>query len=259
MKNLAHVVTFFGKPGGKTASGVNYNSNDLRVIDTQLELIQRSMHDGVIVLWYGDVDPYINEACENFLFLCEKRQMLFALCVDPWAMGANKATMTVDQKNTKWTVLLGLAKPFFSSPAYIPEKYIIDFATGADIPTVIKQNPGFQILRTYVEVAWPKVSAGLDSKANLIQQNSTAIIPGVMHSFSDYDPKTPANSIWGGPARRIDGQDGLFELDVMKAPVGPQATYRQRITFNDYFERTHVERDLINDALRLGLDVTPLL
>src|SRR5690349_13768259 len=116
MKQLAHIVPFYGNPksGAKAASGVNYKSNDLRVIDTQLELMQRLQYDGVIVLWYGDVDPFINEVCEKFLFLCEKRQMLFGLCVDPWAMGTNKATMSVDQKNTKWTALLGLAQKFLN-------------------------------------------------------------------------------------------------------------------------------------------------
>jgi hypothetical protein len=185
--------------------------------------------------------------------------MLFALCVDPWAMGTSKAAITQDQKNTKWTALLGLAAKYFKSPAYLPEKYIIDFATGADIPTVIRQNPGFQILQTYKEVAWPKVSANLDSKANLIQQNATAVIPGIMHSFSDYDPKTPANSIWGAtPARKIDGQDGQLELDVVKS-LPPTAQYAQDITWNDYFERTHRERTIATAMLLQGLDVTALL
>lgn len=261
MKQLAHVVPFYGnpKPGTKPVASVNYSSNDLRVIDTQLELMQRAMYDGVIVLTYADVDSFMEDACEKMLFLCEKRQMLFALCIDPWAMKDKGST--IDQKNARWSIVLGWAQKYLKSPAYLPEQYIIDFATGADIQTVIKHNPGAQILQTYKEVAWPKVAAGLDSKANLIQQNATAIIPGVIHSFADYDPSNPANSIWGGAARRIDARDGAFELDLVKSITATKgvAKYVQRITWNDYKERTAIERNAVSDALRLGYDVSALL
>lgn len=263
MRNLVHVVPFYGnpKPGAHVVSGVNYRSNDLRVIDRQLQLIQDYQYDGIIALWYGDVDPFINDACEKMCFLCEKHSMLFGLCVDPWAMGTAKATMTQVQKNDRWSTLLSLVKPFLASSAYLPERYIIDFATGADIPTVQKANPNNIILRTYNEVAWPKVSAGLDSKVNLIQQNATAIIPAVMHSFADYDPANPANSIWGGAARRIDAQDGAFELDVIKSIMATKgvAKYVQRVTWNDYHERTAIERQAIVQAAQLGQDVSVLL
>jgi len=267
MKILAHITPFYGnpKPGTKPTPGVNYKSNDLRVIRTQLELIQRAQYDGVIVLWYVDVDPFINDACEKICFLCEEKQMLFGLCVDPWAMGKDKTAMTIEQKNEKWTVLLGLAQNFMNSRAYLPEKYIIDFATGADIPAVVKQNMEgpytYNILRTYYEVAWPQVKPGLDSKAKLLEMNKTAIIPCVMHSFDDHDPANPTQSIWGGPARRIDSQDGMLELDLVKGiralPKEPQ--YVQRISYNDYRERHFVERQMIADALRLGYDVSALL
>lgn len=260
MKLLAHIVTFHGKPGGKVAPGVNYKSNDLRVIATQLELMQRLGYDGVIALSYADVDPFMDDACQKILFMCEQKQMLFGLCMDPWSMGKAKATMTVEQKNARWAQVLAWAASYLDSPAYLPEQYVIDFATGADLPTVRTQNPGYNVLGVYHEVAWPKVSVGLDSKANMIQQNATAIIPGIMHSFDDHDPANPAVGIWDAskPPKRIDGQDGILEVEVTKALAGRDG-YVQDITWNDNFERTHRERRAICWALQQGIDVSALL
>src|SRR5690348_17132326 len=109
MKQLAHVVTFYGKPGGKAPSGVSYKSNDIRICDAQVKLMQDEGYDGLIALWYGQNGDTIDQACQNLCYVAEKYKMGFALCLDPWAMGAGKATMTVTQKNVIWQALLAYA------------------------------------------------------------------------------------------------------------------------------------------------------
>jgi hypothetical protein len=63
--------------------------------------------------------------------------------------------------------------------------------------------------------------------------------------FDDHDPDNPSDSIWGGPARKIDYRDGRVWAENFAAIKASHATenfpFIQVCTWNDYDERTSIE------------------
>ncbi len=242
---MAHVVTWHGRPGRVTLRPTGYHSNNQFVIDKQLDLMVSEGYAGVIALTYGSADPYMNDACEKLVFQCWQKKMLFMLCVDPWAVGDKTkiaALSPVDAqtaRNAGWQAAMSYLAPFFSCPSYVPEKYVLDFATGQNLA-----NP--LVLKAYLDFAWPKYTS--TPAKDLTDQNAKATIPAIFRKFNDSGfPGPPVDynrSVWGDkPARIMDSAGGNLFFDILDglAAKNPGAKYVQDVTWNDRNEDTSVE------------------
>lgn len=244
-----------------------YVSNNPTVIENQLNCMQATVVngmriEGVIMTWQGPLAGFQHSTTTQMAAQCAERGMLFALLLDPWCakLGTGNATQNVTtalQNATTQTML--------NSTAYLPEKYVLDFNTGANLATLATEFPTLKFLAQGAGFSWVSIDMAIPgsdarnaaSVANLKNQNANAAmkIPGFGLGFNDAGMPTPSGvnlakwtgtvdltqSVWGGaPSRVLDTQGGNFFFDQWA--VTPQTSeYGAIITWNDYDERTAIE------------------
>lgn len=268
---LGHTVNWHGKPGA-TNKPVGYDSSNQFALNTLLDLMQQDGYAGVVALTYGSTSGFINDVCEKMLYQCWVRKMSFMLSFDPWAVGDKSkiaAMAPADQVKARtagFIAALDFCKPFFINPAYVSEKYVIDFATGAAVSADDAKQRGVTILPTYSQCAWPKPQVA-DPAGDLIQQNAKALIPAMFRRFNDSGlPKLDASgavvsrdysqSVWGGPARVVEDDGGGVLWRILRAM--PATKYVQYVTIDDRDEGTD---ELSRLSLEYGKEIlnTPVV
>lgn len=240
-KLLAHWMPWFGD--GHYHPMTAYKSNNIFTIGKQLDVMQAVGIDGVIATWQGPtVNPFAHEATVNMCDELGERGMLFALLLDPWIckQSANKEQAIITALNDPMVVGM------LDSPAYLPEKFVLDFGAGANFATVEKSVGAMQFLMRHVGYSWPEITSTLST---LAKDNASPLmaIPGICPKFFDGGLPTSTGFDWntqtwgpGTSARSIEDQAGNFFHDQV-ALVPIKTSYAAIVTWNDYNERTAVE------------------
>jgi hypothetical protein len=272
-KLLVNVMPWFGD--GNIHRMDRYLSNEPYVIAKQLDVMQRTQINGmpiagIILTYQGPLAKFQHSTAMQMVVECGERDLLFALCLDPWIakIGASGTTAPSTQN-----VINALNNPdvqaMLTAPAYLPEKYVLDFNTVPTNPTtnvaaLAAAFPSLNFLQMNVGFSWISIDmsiANSDARnasavANLKGQNANPKmkIPGICKEFNDAGQPTPVGvslaawtgtrdnttSVWGGmPARVLDSQGGNFFYDQLA--VTPESEYMGFITWNDYDERTEIE------------------
>lgn len=259
-KLLAHWMPWFGD--GHYHPMTAYKSNNIFTIGKQLDVMQAVGIDGVIATWQGPtVNPFAHEATVNMCDELGERGMLFALLLDPWvcrgaindAQAKQKTPLTSDQVAAiaDPLVVAAMNDPMvvgmLDSPAYLPEKFVLDFGTGANFATVEKSVGAMQFLMRTVGYSWPEI---INTLPILAKHNANPLmaIPGICPKFFDGGAPGALGVIdwskqsWetGEPTRSIEDQAGNFFHDQV-ALVPIKTSYAAIVTWNDYNERTAVE------------------
>ena len=297
-KLLCHVMGWFGD--GNIHRMNRYQSNDPYVIAHQLECMQAVGIDGVIFTWQGPLAPFQHETAQIMAVECGERNMPFVLLLDPWAaklgknfqaLASSSAVVHVPRRKTltepaimsahrKELAALGqvpnytanvtdalndpTSQAMLNSFAYVPEKYVLDFGTGANLATLGTTFPALKFLAMDQGFSWISIPtttpvSGLNAVAVSalagFNKNPAMKIPGLCRNFMDSGMPTPAGvqlaqwtgsrdfsqSVWGGgPARVLDGQAGHLFFDQL--PITPMGTpYAAIVTWNDHDEQTEIE------------------
>lgn len=268
---LAHIMPWFGD--GNIHRVNSYLSNDPAVIDRQITVLQGTKINneiirGVIMTWQGPFAAFQHSTVTGWRTQCEARRMLFALLMDPWIAKINSTgdltTTTIQALNDS------TSQAMLNSPAYLPEHYVLDFNTGANLATLAATFPNLTFLQQGVGFSWPSINMSIPnsvsrnaaSVSNLNSQNANAgmKIPGFLGlRFDDSGLPTPSgvslsawtgardynSSVWGGGNRVLDDQAGKLFLDqwgVTQNPSTPSSVpYAAVVTWNDYDEGTAIE------------------
>lgn len=234
---LAHALYWYGQPGD-TSTMHRYVSTDPNVIADQISAMQNLGIGGILALTFGPtVNPFIHQTVMEACRQCGERGMLFGLVLDPWVAKASTDKTAA--------VIASLQHPdmqtMLSSRGYLPERYVLDFGTGADSVRVMNAVPGMSMLNLGTGFSWPSFSSS-SALATLARQNAlpTMKIPGVCPRFNDGYPGDRNKSVWGGNVRVLESQAGNFFWD--QVALAPKTSkYVQLITWNDYFEDTAIE------------------
>lgn len=259
-KLLTHKMEWFGDQHYHPMTA--YKSNNPYTIGKQLDVMQAVEIDGVISTWQGPtVNPFAHDATMKTCEQLSERGMLFALLLDPWvcrgaindAQAKLKTPLTSDQVTAIANPLVVAAlndpttQAMLNSPAYLPEKFVLDFGTGANFATVEKSVGAMQFLMRHVGYSWPEITNTL---ATLAKDNANPMmaIPGLCPKFFDGGlPRAVVGTLdwntqsWGsGASRSIEDQAGNFWHDQV-ALVPLKTPYAAVVTWNDYNERTAVE------------------
>lgn len=226
-KTLVHVMGWFGD--GNIHRQVSYLSNDPAVIARQIRIlkfakINNQPISGVILTWQGPSATFLHSAVTQWCTLCAQNGLLFCLLMDPWIShvgGTTPSTASVTQALNDPT-----SQAMFNSPAYVPEKFILDdnvlltnpvppatWTPGnpGDWTTLASQFPSLTFLHNASGFSWPSVDMTIinpwsriaSSVTNLQGQNSNVLmkIPGFGVRFDDSGMPTPqgvALSAWTG-------------------------------------------------------------
>ena len=246
-KLLAHVMGWFGEPGH--THRVHYTSNDSYVIERQLSCMQAVGIDGVIVTWQGaTVNPYLHATAVEMCFQCHSRGMLFALLLDPWIVKGRKDQSVTPEQEIVNRLNDASTQQMLASSAYLPEKYILDFSTGADMAKVGASLPSLKFLSKHTGFSWPEITNTLSVLAK-DNANPTMKIPGVCVGFNDGGfvksdgTRDYAHSVWDVtlPTRVIDSEAGKTFYD-QAALIPPGSPYAAIVTWNDHDEQTAIEQ-----------------
>jgi hypothetical protein len=256
-KLLAHTMGWFG--GGNIHRMNRYDSSDKYVIAKQLDCMQQVGIDGVILTWQGPLAPFLHNTAMTMSVECGERNMLFALLLDPWCAKLGNGTPTA---NVTAALNDPTTKVMLNAPSYVPEKYILDFNTGAVLATLGTSFPTLKFLAMDQGFSWLSIPSG-----NLLTANASAVstlagfnknpamkIPGIGRDFNDTGMPTPTNvslakwsgtrdytqSVWGGSGRVLENQGGNFFYDQIAITPG-NVPYIALVTWNDYDERTELE------------------
>jgi hypothetical protein len=258
-KLLAHWMNWFGDSHYHPMTA--YTSYNPVTIGRQLDVMQASGIDGVIVTWQGTNNPSGQQATLEMLSQIEDRSMLFCLLADPWLMG-NKAPGE-QEVIAQLTSQAGLS--MIQSPAYLPEGYFLDFTNDlfnqATVTAALKTYlPAFNVLSRHTQYSWPEIVNTIPTLKS-DNANSTMKIPGLFYKF--FDGGNPNNSsqfsnpargegagiddnteTWDAPtdeilndSRTLEDQAGNLFFDAL-AVTPMTSNYLALVTWNDYNERT---------------------
>lgn len=244
---LAHYVYWYGKPN--TTHAMNrYVSTDPDVIGDQLSSIQNLGIQGIIALTYGaKASPFIHQAVMEACRQCSERKMLFALCFDPWTVKDLVTGNLLPSPQREQAYIAALAHPdtqtMLNSRCYLPERYVLDFSTGANL-AVVAAGAGvgnITFLAKHIGFSWPEKT---NTMAVLKSDNANPgmKIPGLCPQFNNGAPSDRNKDIQdlNQPCTVLESQAGNFWWDQV-ALLPASAKYAQVITANDYTEGTVLE------------------
>lgn len=260
-KLLAHVILWHPNPASRMNA---YQSNNEYTVGKQLDVLEAFGFDGVVVTWQGVGVPFQHSAAMEFSRQTATRSLLFALLLDPAAVGQRLAGTTVEQAlaaqlNHPDTQLM------VNRPSYLPGKPVFDFGTNANFDVIGKQFPQLQFWKRHYQYSWPETvytdAAGQQQQltpaqviAQLKTDNARAsmMAPGIFPRFFDgglIDAKGVPNfslSAWPSknpkPARIIHSMAGNTYHDSVDAiPNLSTVPYLCFVTWNDYTEGSEGE------------------
>lgn len=253
-KLAVHHICYLGD--GHVHRSVPYNATDPKIVAKKLALMQSIGVDTVICTWQG---PWATSCHEDMLMTaakCSELGMTFALLLDPggmqkWTSGLTAAQITAN-------VEAALSDPgtqaVLNGDSCVPEKYILDFNTGATLATLATAFPTLSFLAQSTGFSWPMIPWNQSSYASM-NANSLMQIPGICSYFNDAGQPLPvgvqteaawisggsqrnwANSVWGGGARILEHQGGQF-LQLQLPTISKTAPYIAVVTWDDYDEQS---------------------
>lgn len=229
MFNLPHnvltdVMLWFGD--GHTHKDPGYKSGDRKTIWNQLTLMDQAGITGPRMTWAGLANPYVHAAAQEMAFQCWQRGMKFCLLIDPNISKKSPGSGLEDD------IIVSLkdagTQAMLSSPAYIQQKYVCDFSTGADYSKIAPSFPGVTFLMKHSGFTWIE-KAGKDGKLTAAQNslqtmtrdsaNQSMKIAGLCAAFDN-----------GGFLKSDGSRD--YGLDVWDGATGVKATVIEPLTGN---------------------------
>lgn len=264
---LAHVMPWFGD--GNIHRQNSYVSNTPAVIQNQIKILQGSKINneiirGVILTWQGPLATFQHSTVTQWSALCVQHRMLFCLLLDPYCAslgsGGSPTQNVINALNDPTT------QTMLNAASYVPEKFVLDFNTGANLSALAATFPYLTFLQQGQGFSWPSINMSLldstarnaASVANLQAQNRQPgmQIPGFLGvRFNDSGMPTPQGvslsswtgtrdyntSVWGGTGNRVlDDQAGKLFLDQWGVTRN-DTPYAALVTWNDYDEGTAIE------------------
>jgi hypothetical protein len=269
-KVYANWMGWFQANGGKHIAGV-CQSDDPRTIRKQIRMAKAIGVDGFVADWYGynpDQSAPSNQATLELMTLCEEEGFEFSIMLDSgiFKWRADMSAAGVVSRNAMLKeAMTYVQNNFMVSPAYskingLPAVWEFGLRdNGIDMAAFTAAFPNQMMMYQNSIGAGPSVgsfawvagfpNAGIPYLANYLSTHAAdpgPVVPCLFWQFDDHDPKTPANSIWGGPARLIapafgdtvTGCIGLVKMFLQNAKNAPAV---QLCTWNDYEERTAFE------------------
>lgn len=257
---FVHVMGWFGSPN-HVYPMTAYKSNNPLTIAKQLTVMQECGVGGVILTWQGvTVNPFLHSVAIEMSQQCSERGMLFCLLLDPWI-----CKTPVPGKTKEQVISASLSDPsvqaILAAPSYVPEGYILDFGTGANLSTLSGMFPKLQFLPQNTGFAWPPIQNAVAATGHM-NNLSTMKFPCLFSRFFDggvASSNFPApvrgdaagkdmNTSQWSPAgtndcRMIETQAGTVALNSA-ATIPLAAKYAAYVTWNDYSERTEMESAL---------------
>jgi hypothetical protein len=248
---------FNGADGSKHIANV-CQSDDPRTVHNQALAYHAVGITDYVQDWYGP-------QAADFAQPTDKATQLWGAEAAALGMGIS---IMLDSGAFKWS-RTDFSKLLASDILYIRQKYISlpnythiggkpviwEFGWaehGIDIAAIAKANPDLTILTqsrmaggagTYGWVNGFAPSTPQAYMQNYLAQNHPIQIPCIFDGFDDHDPANPANSRWGGPARKIPyGQWQMCIDEINKAAAaGKKFEGVQLVTVGDHDERTEME------------------
>lgn len=259
-KILANWMGWFQQAGGKHIAGV-CESIDPRTVRAQIQMAKAVGIDGFVVDWYGPNDNPTNEATLELMTAAEADgQFEFSIMLDSGIFKWASTDPAVRQQKLYDAITYAITN-FGQSPRYtslnnLPLFWEFGLRDNGMNPSLLTSRfPNLPLLYqdsipmgalSTGTFAW--VNGFPDSVATYLNgylsrvQPSGIKVPCVFWQFDDHDPKAPANSVWGGPARLISPRNGDMWTDCVQMirAAGPFPIV-QVCTWNDYEERTAIE------------------
>jgi len=264
----AHHVSYLGD--GHVHRAVPYNPLDPKVVATKLALMQSVGIDVVISTWQGIYAPESNSDTILMAKMCAEVGMQHALLLDPWCAKLGPPNGVVTAPSTQNVIdSLSASSAILNASSYVPEKFILDFNTGANLGTLAKQFPQYDFLAQGAGFSWISIPPNLTpdnpacnaaSVANLKSQHSNPAmkVASFCMGFNDAGMPLPANvqsmtaflaaggkrdwtqSVWGGPARILYSYEGEFAQQQI-ATIPPNVPIVALVTWDDVDECTAIE------------------
>jgi hypothetical protein len=277
----AHHISYLAD--GHVHRAVPYVATNPSVIAKKLSLMQADGVDIVISTWQGIYAESSNLDTVLMAAQCIEVGLQFALLLDPWC-----AKLSAKGQNANYTsnVTASLQAPstqaILNSPCYVPEKYVLDFNTGADLSALGKSFPTVKFLAQGSGFSWISIPQITDSPArnaaavvNLKAQhaNPAMKIASFCESFDDSGQPLPvgiqsqaafdaaggnrnyAVGVWGdNPARILESFEGQFAQQQL-ATINPATPIIALITWDDLDEQSSGPREKVL-AEELGISWT---
>ncbi len=261
---FAHHIGYNGN--NHVHRNIPYNANDPAMTVKVLQLLQDAGCDGVIETWQGPWSGSCDVDANLVSSLCTKMGMQFALLLDPGGMQkwVSNPTTAATTANVVAALNAPTTQAMLNAISYVPEKWILDFNTKADLTSLSTTFPKLKFLAMGKGFSWISIPPITESKArnaasvsNLKAQHVNPLmqVASVCFSFDDSGQPLPvgvqtqtafdsaggkrdlANSVWGGPARILEsfaGQFGLQQLATIPSTVPAIAI----ITATDFDEQS---------------------
>jgi hypothetical protein len=237
----------------------------------KLKLMQSDGVDLVIGTWQG---PWANGDALLFSSLCVEFGMQFALLLDPggmqkWVANPTPAATTA---NAIAALQASTTQGMLNATSYVPEKWLLDFNTGANLATLAKTFPSLSFLPMNSGFSWisiPKITDSFvrntASVANIKTQhaNPAMRIASFCKSFNDSGQPLPAGvatqaafdaaggvcnwnvGVWGdAPNRVLDSFSGQFAQQQL-ATINPAVPVIAILTWDDYDEQSSGPRERV--------------
>jgi hypothetical protein len=254
-KLYANWMGWFKASGGKHAAGV-CQSDDPETVRKQIKMAQALGVDGFVVDWYGPDDQPTHEATKILAELCKYEGFEFSIMLDAgiykWKSTDPAVRSQVLQDAVNWVMQNFVTRPGYSVISGRP--LLWEFGWRHDAfsapPTfgnalLLSQD---SLIAPYAggTFAWVNGFPPGDPMSyvkSYLARTDAVQVPCIFWGFDDHDPKSPANSIWSGPARFISPQFGDTWTGCIDAINATGKTYPaiQICTWNDYDERTCIE------------------
>jgi hypothetical protein len=250
---------------GHVHRSVPYNATDPKVIMKKLDLMKSVGVDIVIHTWQGPYAASCHLDATLMSGACAQLGMQFALLLDPWcAKLSAKGQTSPSTANVITALQAPSTQTMLNASSYVPEKYILNFNTGADLVALGKAFPTYKFLAQGKGFSWIDIPPITDSPArnaaavvNLKAQhaNTTMEVASVCFSFDDSGMPLPANvqtqtafdaaggsrdltkSVWGGAARILESYSGQFGEQQI-ATISPTTPIIAILTWDDYDEQS---------------------
>lgn len=262
---------------GHVHRAMPYVATDPKVIEKKLALMQSAGIDIVIETWQGPWATSCHLDATLTSVQCAKMGMQFALLLDPWCAKLNSKGQSTDfTGNVTAALQYSSSQMMLNGSSYVPEKYILDFNTGADLTALGKTFPDYKFLAQGSGFSWITIPTITDSPSrnaaavtNLKSQhaNPAMKVANVCFSFDDSGMPLPAGvqsqsqfdaaggkrdltqSVWGGPARILESFGGQFGEQQL-ATILSTTPIVAVVTWDDYDEQSSgpLEKVLAEEA-----------
>jgi hypothetical protein len=260
---------------GHVHRAIPYDATNPAVALQKAQLMQSDGVDLCICTWQGPYAPSCHAAAIAMCNACKQVGLQFALELDPWC-----AKLSESGQNTNYTANVTAALQYPSTQAmlnassYVPEKWVLDFTTGADLATLSKTFPTLAFLEQLNGFSWiaippvnitdsPLKNAWAVSNLKSQHANPAMKIASFCDSFNDAGQPLPVGvssqaafdqaggnrnyqvGVWGNvPCRVLESFAGQFAQQQL-ATINPACPVIAILTFSDYDEQSSGPREKV--------------